>query len=99
MKQSIVNQAVVNGSLYSGAVLVGQLDRSLDLNAKVIDPRRLFELVGRYADSSAFVGELALAKVLGCLESGTGTPTMPAIVLAGSCLRRNHSFPAAGRMG
>lgn len=45
-----------------GAVLVGQLDGSVNFNAEVVDPRRILELVGGYANTRAFGDPFELAK-------------------------------------
>jgi hypothetical protein len=42
MQQRVVNQAMMRCPLHSSTVLLGQFEGCLGLDAKIVDPRRLF---------------------------------------------------------
>ena len=69
-----MNQAAVDGALHAGAMLVGQLERGFDLDAKVADARSgILDLVGGDADVGAFGGELEFTEILRGIESSVRT--------------------------
>ena len=57
LEQGVVDQAVVDGALHAGAVLVREVDRGFDFDAEVLEARyRIFHLVGDDADMRALGG-------------------------------------------
>jgi hypothetical protein len=72
IEQSIVNEAMGYSIFDSMPLLVTNSRRSLDLNVKVIQSRRIRGLLGGDSDDGAFRCQEMLLQVLRRIEAGTG---------------------------
>ena len=62
VKQRVVDEAVMDGALDSGAVLVGEFDGGFDFDAEVVEASDGgFDFVGGDADAGAFRREMEFA--------------------------------------
>src|SRR5579859_1369382 len=74
VEERVVDQAVMDGALDAGAMLVGQFHRSFDFDAEVVDAGGgVFDFVGGDANAGAVGREMVLAQVLGGVVGGAGS--------------------------
>lgn len=98
MQQRIVNQAMMNRRIYSLTMALAQLNRSFDLDLKVVDSHRwILHLFCDDPTPGSFSSQPVLPQVLGSVECSSRIPMTPAEVPVESFLHHGPNSAADHR--
>ena len=70
MQQGVVNQTMMHCAFYPCPILLAEFDRTLDLDAKIVNPRWILQFVGRYPYPCSLGCELMFPQILRDIETG-----------------------------